>query len=182
MMLLVTHRPFICSNSKRGRANSRQDACASSVCNKMFACMQPAPTPSPALTITCLRAVACDAQLLPVFNLFRGMNSNMGDSIDYNQRSRINVGELIMETLEVRIDLVGRDITPPPPQVDDSRAIKKAKQSQRPDAGWCENEGGCGLSENQRLWKNQRLYVSAVRQARGLPCFGYPLRSHPRRS
>ncbi len=40
-------------------------------------------------------------QLLPVFNLFRGKNSNMGDAIDYNQRSRINIGELIMETLEV---------------------------------------------------------------------------------
>lgn len=25
----------------------------------------------------------------------------MGDAIDYNQRSRTNVGELIMETLEV---------------------------------------------------------------------------------
>lgn len=26
----------------------------------------------------------------------------MGDSIDYNQRARINIGELVMETLEVR--------------------------------------------------------------------------------
>lgn len=26
----------------------------------------------------------------------------MGDAIDYNQRSRTNLGELIMETLEVR--------------------------------------------------------------------------------
>ncbi|CAN0337260.1 unnamed protein product, partial [Pylaiella littoralis] len=48
-------------------------------------------------------------QLLPVFNLFRGMNSNMGDSIDYNQRSRINVGELIMETLEVMEQFGGPD-------------------------------------------------------------------------
>lgn len=43
----------------------------------------------------------CRMQLLPVFNLFRGKNSNMGDAIDYNQRSRTNLGELIMETLEV---------------------------------------------------------------------------------
>lgn len=40
-------------------------------------------------------------QLLPVFNLFRGKNCNIGDVIDYNQRSRLNIGDLIMETLEV---------------------------------------------------------------------------------
>ncbi|CAB1101391.1 unnamed protein product [Ectocarpus sp. CCAP 1310/34] len=48
-------------------------------------------------------------QLLPMFNLFRGMNSNIGDAIDYNQRSRINVGELIMETLEVMEQFGGPD-------------------------------------------------------------------------
>ncbi|CBN77920.1 conserved unknown protein [Ectocarpus siliculosus] len=48
-------------------------------------------------------------QLLPMFNLFRGMNSNMGDAIDYNQRSRINVGKLIMETLEVMEQFGGPD-------------------------------------------------------------------------
>ncbi|CAM9231480.1 unnamed protein product, partial [Hapterophycus canaliculatus] len=48
-------------------------------------------------------------RLLPVFNLFRGMNRNMGDAIDYNQRSRINVGELIMETLEVMEQFGGPD-------------------------------------------------------------------------
>ena len=45
--------------------------------------------------------LVCARQLLPVFNLFRGKNANMGDSIDYNQRARINIGELVMETLEV---------------------------------------------------------------------------------
>eukprot|EP00903_Cladosiphon_okamuranus_P015372 g14198.t1 len=48
-------------------------------------------------------------QLLPVFNLFRGKNSNMGDAIDYNQRSRTNIGELIMETLEVMEQFGGPD-------------------------------------------------------------------------
>eukprot|EP00752_Nemacystus_decipiens_P006670 g5997.t1 len=48
-------------------------------------------------------------QLLPVFNLFRGKNSNMGDAIDYNQRSRTNLGELILETLEVMEQFGGPD-------------------------------------------------------------------------
>ena len=40
-------------------------------------------------------------QILPIFNLFRAKNSNLGDEIDYNQRSRLNIGELIMETLNL---------------------------------------------------------------------------------
>ncbi|CAM9468536.1 unnamed protein product, partial [Phaeothamnion confervicola] len=40
-------------------------------------------------------------QLLPVFNLFKSKNINLGDQIDYNQRSRLNVGDLILETLQV---------------------------------------------------------------------------------
>jgi Parkin co-regulated protein len=40
-------------------------------------------------------------QLLPIFNLFKAKNNNLGDGIDYNQRSRLNIGELILETLEV---------------------------------------------------------------------------------
>ncbi|CAM9785087.1 unnamed protein product [Chrysoparadoxa australica] len=48
-------------------------------------------------------------QLLPVFNLFKSKNLNLGDSIDYNQRSRLNVGELIHETLEVMEQFGGPD-------------------------------------------------------------------------
>lgn len=44
-------------------------------------------------------------QLLPVFNLFRGKKNNAGDAIDYNQRSRMDIGDLIMETLEVKREL-----------------------------------------------------------------------------
>ena len=40
-------------------------------------------------------------QLLPIFNLLKAKNKNSGDSIDYAQRKRANVGELIHETLEM---------------------------------------------------------------------------------
>lgn len=39
-------------------------------------------------------------QILPVLNIFRNMNLNVGDSIDYSQQRRENVGDLIQETLE----------------------------------------------------------------------------------
>eukprot|EP00428_Durinskia_dybowskii_P018383 CAMPEP_0170215548 /NCGR_PEP_ID=MMETSP0116_2-20130129/7411_1 /TAXON_ID=400756 /ORGANISM="Durinskia baltica, Strain CSIRO CS-38" /LENGTH=345 /DNA_ID=CAMNT_0010466125 /DNA_START=61 /DNA_END=1098 /DNA_ORIENTATION=+ len=40
-------------------------------------------------------------QLLPVFNIFRSHTPNIGDEIDYGQRKRRNLGELIDETLEI---------------------------------------------------------------------------------
>eukprot|EP00405_Crypthecodinium_cohnii_P036599 CAMPEP_0206540830 /NCGR_PEP_ID=MMETSP0325_2-20121206/9245_1 /ASSEMBLY_ACC=CAM_ASM_000347 /TAXON_ID=2866 /ORGANISM="Crypthecodinium cohnii, Strain Seligo" /LENGTH=303 /DNA_ID=CAMNT_0054038641 /DNA_START=89 /DNA_END=996 /DNA_ORIENTATION=- len=40
-------------------------------------------------------------QLLPVFNLFKNSAKNLGDSMDYGQRKRMNLGELIDETLEI---------------------------------------------------------------------------------
>lgn len=39
-------------------------------------------------------------QLLPVLNIFSNKNTNMGDGIDYGQRKRRNMGELINQTLE----------------------------------------------------------------------------------
>ncbi|XP_065488441.1 parkin coregulated gene protein [Caloenas nicobarica] len=39
-------------------------------------------------------------QLLPVLNIFKNMNVNSGDGIDYSQQKRENVGDLIRETLE----------------------------------------------------------------------------------
>ena len=39
-------------------------------------------------------------QILPVFNLFVNNNENLGDGIDYSQRKRQNLGQLIIETLE----------------------------------------------------------------------------------
>ena len=38
-------------------------------------------------------------QLLPMFNFYKGKNKNMGDQIDYGQRRRANIGELVDETL-----------------------------------------------------------------------------------
>ncbi len=40
-------------------------------------------------------------QLLPVLNLFKNANVNTGDGIVYNQRKRINLGDLVQETLEL---------------------------------------------------------------------------------
>jgi len=40
-------------------------------------------------------------QILPVFNIFRGKNNNIGDQMDYAQRKRLNLGDLIAETLQI---------------------------------------------------------------------------------
>jgi hypothetical protein len=40
-------------------------------------------------------------QILPVMNLFKNKNMNMGDGIEYSQRSRNNMGDLIDETLQL---------------------------------------------------------------------------------
>lgn len=48
-------------------------------------------------------------QLLPIFNLLKNKNKNSGDSIDYAQRKRSNIGELIHETLEMLEMYGGQD-------------------------------------------------------------------------
>jgi len=40
-------------------------------------------------------------QILPIFNIFKNNNKNMGDQIDYSQRKRLNLGDLINEALEI---------------------------------------------------------------------------------
>jgi hypothetical protein len=40
-------------------------------------------------------------QILPIFNLYKTRNINMGDAIDYGQRKRENIGDLIEETLQL---------------------------------------------------------------------------------
>ena len=40
-------------------------------------------------------------QILPIFNIFRNSNKNIGDKIEYDQRKRMNLGDLISETLEL---------------------------------------------------------------------------------
>ncbi|GKT26175.1 Parkin coregulated gene protein homolog [Aduncisulcus paluster] len=44
--------------------------------------------------------------ILPVFNMFKGCNKNIGDQIYYGQRKRANLGDLIQETLEL-FELLG---------------------------------------------------------------------------
>jgi len=39
-------------------------------------------------------------QLLPILNIFINNNDNLGDGIDYSQRKRLNLGDLIIQTLE----------------------------------------------------------------------------------
>lgn len=48
-------------------------------------------------------------QILPIFNLCKGCSKNIGDSIDYGQRRRMNLGELIDETLEILEKSGGED-------------------------------------------------------------------------
>merc|ERR1719487_583299 len=40
-------------------------------------------------------------QILPVFNIFKNHNQNLGDKMEYGQRKKMNIGDLIAETLEV---------------------------------------------------------------------------------
>lgn len=40
-------------------------------------------------------------QLLPIFNLYKNKNSNLGDHYEYSQRKKQNLGDLIQETLEI---------------------------------------------------------------------------------
>jgi len=40
-------------------------------------------------------------QILPVFNIYRGKNENLGDKCEYSQRKRLNLGDLIAETLSI---------------------------------------------------------------------------------
>jgi hypothetical protein len=40
-------------------------------------------------------------QILPVFNIFKTSNMNLGDKTEYAQRKRLNLGDLIAETLQI---------------------------------------------------------------------------------
>jgi len=48
-------------------------------------------------------------QILPVFSLFRHFHKNLGDGIDYGQRKRESMGELVAETLELLEKTGGED-------------------------------------------------------------------------
>jgi hypothetical protein len=40
-------------------------------------------------------------QILPILNIFKSKHGNLGDAIEYSQKKRINVGDLIDETLHM---------------------------------------------------------------------------------
>lgn len=40
-------------------------------------------------------------QILPMMNMFKQVNNNLGDKIDYSQRKGANIGDLIQQTLEL---------------------------------------------------------------------------------
>ena len=48
-------------------------------------------------------------QILPVLNIFRNSNKNIGDAIEYDQRKRMNLGDLILESLEMLEQTGGED-------------------------------------------------------------------------
>jgi hypothetical protein len=48
-------------------------------------------------------------QILPVLNIFINQRVNSGDGIDYGQQKRLNLGELIMETLDIFEKYGGED-------------------------------------------------------------------------
>ena len=48
-------------------------------------------------------------QILPIFNLYRHQNANIGDKIDYAQRKKLSLGDLIQETLEL-FEQTGGDV------------------------------------------------------------------------
>jgi hypothetical protein len=40
-------------------------------------------------------------QILPILNIYKEKNKNLGDGIEYSQKNAVNIGDLIDETLEV---------------------------------------------------------------------------------
>ncbi|CAD7927734.1 unnamed protein product [Amoebophrya sp. A120] len=50
-------------------------------------------------------------QILPIFNIFKNHQKNQGDQMDYGQRKRLNLGELVNEALVLRGKI-------PPPHIE----------------------------------------------------------------
>jgi hypothetical protein len=48
-------------------------------------------------------------QLLPIFNMYKTKNWNSGDKFEYSQRKKLNLGDLIQETLEI-MEMNGGDV------------------------------------------------------------------------
>lgn len=73
------------------------------------------------ITLQLLQQLVCSAdlvgealvpyyrQILPIFNLYKNRNKNLGDHIDYGQREAKCLGELISETLQLFEQKGGED-------------------------------------------------------------------------
>ena len=73
------------------------------------------------ITLQLLQKLVCSAdlvgealvpyyrQILPIFNLYKNNNKNLGDSIDYGQRQYTCLGELISDTLALFEQKGGED-------------------------------------------------------------------------
>jgi len=48
-------------------------------------------------------------QILPIFNIYKNNNLNIGDKIDYSQRKKLTLGDMIQETLELFEQTGGED-------------------------------------------------------------------------
>merc|ERR1719482_1263473 len=48
-------------------------------------------------------------QILPVCNIYKSMNTNLGDKMDFSQRKRMNMGDLVSETLQILEEHGGED-------------------------------------------------------------------------
>jgi hypothetical protein len=51
-------------------------------------------------------------QILPILNIFKTKNLNSGDKIDYSQRKKVNMGDLIQDTLEI-LEIHGGEVSLP---------------------------------------------------------------------
>ncbi len=49
-------------------------------------------------------------QLLPIFNMYKNKNSNLGDKFEYSQRKKNVLGDLVQETLEI-MEMNGGDVS-----------------------------------------------------------------------
>jgi hypothetical protein len=49
-------------------------------------------------------------QILPILNIFKTKNLNSGDKIDYSQRKKVNMGDLIQDTLEI-LEIHGGEVS-----------------------------------------------------------------------
>ncbi|XKL69056.1 hypothetical protein PGB90_006825 [Kerria lacca] len=48
-------------------------------------------------------------QILPILNVYKNVNKNVGDGIDYSQQKQLNIGDSVQETLQILERYGGQD-------------------------------------------------------------------------